>query len=166
MVKLVSYIYISLYNLSNTNLYIDQELLVDTSLELNCGRRYGVLGLNGSGKSSLLSVIGNREITIPAHLNIYHLTREMDPSDKTALECVMEVDELRIELERECDELALSTSDEAHERLMDITEQLEEMDADTAQMRAGQILDGLGFTTQMQAKKVFNFVINKSCIND
>ena len=79
----------------------------------------------------------------------------MAPSEKSALETVMEVDELRIELERECDELALSTSDEAHERLMDITEQLEEMDAATAQMRAGQILDGLGFSPQMQAKKVY-----------
>lgn len=26
------------------------ELLSDTRLELNCGRRYGLLGLNGSGK--------------------------------------------------------------------------------------------------------------------
>ena len=102
-----------------------------------------------------MSVIGNREINIPPHINIYHLTREMAPSEKSALETVMEVDELRIELERECDELALSTSDEAHERLMDITEQLEEMDAATAQMRAGQILDGLGFSPQMQAKKVY-----------
>lgn len=26
------------------------ELIQDTVLELNCGRRYGLLGLNGSGK--------------------------------------------------------------------------------------------------------------------
>lgn len=28
------------------------ELLTDTKLELNCGRRYGLLGLNGCGKSN------------------------------------------------------------------------------------------------------------------
>ena len=30
-----------------------QELLTDTSLELNSGRRYGLMGLNGTGKISL-----------------------------------------------------------------------------------------------------------------
>lgn len=30
------------------------ELMQDTLLELNCGRRYGLLGLNGSGKIFLL----------------------------------------------------------------------------------------------------------------
>ncbi len=34
------------------------ELLQDTSLELNYGRRYGLIGLNGSGKSTLLDCIG------------------------------------------------------------------------------------------------------------
>ncbi|VEN41772.1 unnamed protein product, partial [Callosobruchus maculatus] len=36
------------------------EMLQDTMLELNCGRRYGLIGLNGSGKSTLLAVLGNR----------------------------------------------------------------------------------------------------------
>lgn len=31
-----------------------QELLVDTSLELNSGRRYGLIGLNGTGKTSVV----------------------------------------------------------------------------------------------------------------
>lgn len=34
-----------------------QELLVDTSLELNSGRRYGLIGLNGTGKQSFLWLI-------------------------------------------------------------------------------------------------------------
>lgn len=33
-----------------------QELLVDTSLELNSGRRYGLIGLNGTGKRSVVRV--------------------------------------------------------------------------------------------------------------
>lgn len=35
------------------------ELLTDTKLELNCGRRYGLIGMNGSGKSnsSMLALI-------------------------------------------------------------------------------------------------------------
>ena len=58
-----------------------------------------------------MSVLGNREIGIPKHIDIYHLTRETSPSDKTALECVMEVDQVRLHLEKEAEELALSTSD-------------------------------------------------------
>ncbi len=54
----------------------------------------------------LLSAIGHREVPIPEHIDIYHLTREMAPSEKTALECVMEVDEERIKLEREAERLA------------------------------------------------------------
>lgn len=43
------------------------------------------------GKSTLLSVLGNREVPIPDHVDIFHLTREMPASDKSALQCVMEV---------------------------------------------------------------------------
>lgn len=54
----------------------------------------------------LLSAIGYREVPIPEHIDIYHLTREMAPSDKTALQCVMDVDEERIKLEKETERLA------------------------------------------------------------
>lgn len=54
----------------------------------------------------LLSAIGHREIPIPEHIDIYHLTREMAPSEKSALQCVMEVDEQRIMLEKEAERLA------------------------------------------------------------
>lgn len=54
----------------------------------------------------LLSAIGHREVPIPEHIDIYHLTREMPPSEKTALQSVMEVDEQRIKLEREAERLA------------------------------------------------------------
>lgn len=54
----------------------------------------------------LLSAIGKREVPIPEHIDIYHLTREMPPSDKTPLQCVMEVDTERAMLEREAERLA------------------------------------------------------------
>ncbi|KAA0719331.1 ATP-binding cassette sub-family F member 2 [Triplophysa tibetana] len=132
-----------------------QELLMDTSLELNSGRRYGLIGLNGTGKSMLLSAIGHREVPIPDHIDIYHLTREMAPSEKTALQCVMEVDEERIKLEKEAERLAHEDSE--CEKLMELYERLEELDADKAQMRASRILNGLGFTTAMQHKKLRDF---------
>lgn len=62
--------------------------------------------LSPSGKSMLLSAIGKREVPIPEHIDIYHLTREMPPSDKTPLQCVMEVDTERAMLEKEAERLA------------------------------------------------------------
>lgn len=134
------------------------ELLQDTKLELNSGRRYGLIGLNGSGKSSLMSAIGNRELPIPDHIDIFHLTREMSPSDKSALTTVMEVDALRLRLEREAEELAhRAETEEAHERLMDIYEHLDDLDASTAESRAAFILHGLGFSKSMQQQPVKDF---------
>lgn len=87
------------------------EMLQDALLELNCGRRYGLLGLNGSGKSTLLAVLGNREVPVPEHIDIFHLTREIPASDKSALQCVMEVDEERVRLEKLAEELVGSDDD-------------------------------------------------------
>uniref|UniRef100_A0A3B4AK15 ATP-binding cassette sub-family F member 2 n=1 Tax=Periophthalmus magnuspinnatus TaxID=409849 RepID=A0A3B4AK15_9GOBI len=129
------------------------ELLSDTSLELNSGRRYGLIGLNGT-KSMLLSAIGHREIPIPEHIDIYHLSREMAPSEKTALQCVMEVDEERIKLEKEAERLA---HEDECEKLMELYERLEELDADQAEVRASRILHGLGFSPIMQHKKLKDF---------
>jgi ATP-binding cassette subfamily F protein 2 len=124
---------------------------------LNCGRRYGLIGLNGSGKSALLATLGNREVPIPDHIDIYHLTREIPASDKTALQCVVEVDEERTKLEHLAEQLANCGDDASQDQLMDIYERLDEMSSDTAETRAACILNGLGFTKEMQQKKSKDF---------
>lgn len=129
----------------------------DTFLELNCGRRYGLIGANGSGKSSLLAVLGNREVPIQEQIDIFHLSREMPASTKTALECVMEVDQERIILEKRAEELATCEDDEAQEQLMDIYERLDEMAADQAEAKAARLLFGLGFDKAMQQKQAKDF---------
>lgn len=133
------------------------ELLTDTKLELNNGRRYGLIGLNGCGKSSLMSALGNRELPIPEHIDIFHVQREMPPSDKTAIQCVMEADTERQRLEKEAEELGSKNSEEVHDRLMEVYERLEELDAATAEVRAAEILHGLGFSKSMMTQKVKNF---------
>ncbi|XP_052246443.1 ATP-binding cassette sub-family F member 2-like [Dreissena polymorpha] len=133
------------------------ELLVDSRLELNCGRRYGLIGLNGCGKSTLLAALAHKELPIPDHIDTFLLRREMPPSDKTALECVMEVDTERIRLEREAEVLGSKDDHESHDRLMDVYERLEEMDSVQAERRAAYILNGLGFTRKMQGTAVKHF---------
>ena len=40
-----------------TILFHGAELLVDTTLEMNCGRRYGLIGVNGCGKYKLCILV-------------------------------------------------------------------------------------------------------------
>mgnify|MGYP001807258387 FL=1 len=75
---------------SFTLLYHGHELLQDSKLELNYGRRYGLLGLNGCGKSTMLKALAAREVPIPEHIDMYLLDREMPASDKTALKVPLE----------------------------------------------------------------------------
>lgn len=72
-------------------------LLGDTTLEINAGRRYGLLGENGCGKSTLLKAIDKREYPFPAHLDIYLLNEGAPPSDFGALEWVVKQAENEID---------------------------------------------------------------------
>ncbi|KAI5666365.1 hypothetical protein M9H77_16218 [Catharanthus roseus] len=132
------------------------DLIVDSELELNYGRRYGLLGLNGCGKSTLLTAIGCRELPIPDHMDIYHLSREIEASDLSSLEAVINCDEERLQLEKEAEALA-GQEDGGGEQLERIYERLEALDAATAEKRAAEILYGLGFDKKMQAKKTRDF---------
>merc|ERR1711962_1482736 len=134
------------------------ELLQDTKLELSVGNRYGLIGVNGSGKSSFLAVLGNREVPIQDHIDIYYLAREMPASEKTALEAVMEADEERIKLEKLAEQLATMEDEEAQDYLMEVYERLDELGADTAEAKASHLLKGLGFNTAMQNKKCKDYL--------
>ncbi|CAH9136050.1 unnamed protein product [Cuscuta epithymum] len=132
------------------------ELIVDSELELNYGRRYGLLGLNGCGKSTLLTAIGRRELPIPDHMDIFHLSHEIEASDMTSLQAVISCDEERIKLEKEVEALA-AQDDGGGEQLDRVYERLEAMDAATAEKRAAEVLFGLGFSKKMQEKKTRDF---------
>lgn len=74
-------------------------LIQDSTLELNFGRRYGLLGENGCGKSTLLKAISAREYPVPDHIDIYLLNEGAAPSELGALEWVVK------EAENEMDRL-------------------------------------------------------------
>jgi len=133
------------------------ELLQDTKLELSVGNRYGLMGVNGCGKSTLMACLGNREVPIQDHIDIYYLAREIPGSEKTALEAVMEADEERVKLEALAEMLALESDDASQEYLMQVYERLDDLGADTAESRAAHLLMGLQFTPSMQNKKCKDF---------
>jgi len=133
------------------------QLLQDTKLELSCGSRYGLMGVNGCGKSTLMAVLGNREVPIQEHIDIYFLDREVPASEKTAIEAVMEADEERMKLEALAEELATKEDEESQEYLMQVYERLDDLGAETAEFRAAHLLAGLQFTPEMQKKKCKDF---------
>ena len=55
-------------------------ILVDASLTLAYGRRYGLVGQNGIGKSTLLRALSRREVAVPTHISILHVEQEVCPS--------------------------------------------------------------------------------------
>jgi ATP-binding cassette subfamily F protein 2 len=64
-------------------------LFNDTTIEVNYGRRYGLLGENGCGKSTLLKAINAREFPFPDHIDIYLLNEGAPLTELGALEWVV-----------------------------------------------------------------------------
>ena len=146
--------------------YHGRDFIQDASLNLAPGQRYGLVGANGSGKTTLLRAIASRMIPFPKNIDCYLVDRAIDPSDSTALESVLEVNEEKDALDNEAtvlgdlmgeDGLSDERQNEIAARLNDIYIRLDELDADTAESRAGNILQGLGFTKEMQRKKTSDF---------
>lgn len=54
-------------------------ILTDTTLTLSYGHRYGLVGNNGIGKSTLLRALSRREVPIPTHISILHVEQEVLP---------------------------------------------------------------------------------------
>ena len=52
-------------------------ILTDTTLTMAFGRRYGLVGQNGIGKSTLLRALSRRELAIPTHISILHVEQEV-----------------------------------------------------------------------------------------
>ena len=54
-----------------------KRILSDTTLTLAYGRRYGLVGQNGIGKSTLLRALSRRELSVPKHISILHVEQEV-----------------------------------------------------------------------------------------
>lgn len=130
-----------------------RELIHDTTIELNMGARYGLLGSNGSGKSQFLKCLAAREVPIPNHIDIFLLERETDPSERTSVEVVIdealkEVKRLEAEVEKILEDYGGDC-----ELLPPIYDRLEQLNPDMFEATAAKILHGLGFSREMMAKK-------------
>ncbi|ATY66703.1 protein GCN20 [Cordyceps militaris CM01] len=150
-----------------------QRILTDTTLTLAYGHRYGLVGNNGVGKSTLLRALSRREVAIPTHISILHVEQELTGDDTPAIQAVLDADVWRKVLMREQEELMAGlaeleikrapladTSADAAKldreketmdtKLGDVQGKLAEMESDKAESRAASILAGLGFSAERQ----------------
>lgn len=129
-----------------------RELIKDTLLELTIGRRYGLIGANGSGKSTMLKCLANREVPIPDHIDLYFLDEEAPPSEMTATEFVIQgVKDEVARLEKQADEVIEEHGPE-DPMVQQIYEKLEELNPESFETRAGKLLFGLGFSMDMMKR--------------
>mmetsp|Transcript_2625 Transcript_2625/g.3789 ORF Transcript_2625/g.3789 Transcript_2625/m.3789 type:complete len:599 (+) Transcript_2625:107-1903(+) len=128
------------------------ELIMDTDIELTIGRRYGLIGTNGSGKSEFLKCIANREVPIPDWVDLFLLSEEQKPTEFTAMEVVISKAEAEIKRLEKLAESVLEEEGQESQTLQDIYERMDQLDPSTFKARAGKILRGLGFGDAMMKK--------------
>ena len=128
-------------------------LFENASVSFNYPQRYGLLGENGSGKSTFLQSLAERDIAIPEHIDIYMVRGEAPPSDQGPVEFIVAAAKAKVErLEKRVEELSASTDEAEMEEVERFLEEIEDMDPNTFEAKAGSILHGLGFSQQMMAR--------------
>ncbi|HEX7028213.1 MAG TPA: ATP-binding cassette domain-containing protein [Gammaproteobacteria bacterium] len=140
-------------------------LLEGASLTVYPGRRVGVIGANGSGKSSLFKLLlgeltqDGGELAIPRQWHIAHMAQEIEMTERTAVDFVMDGDvRLRaIEADIRKAEAGSANNAAAQQRLVKLYAELEAIDGYQALNRAERLLHGLGFTQPQVNEPVKNF---------
>uniref|UniRef100_A0A8C9U6E7 ATP-binding cassette sub-family F member 1 n=1 Tax=Scleropages formosus TaxID=113540 RepID=A0A8C9U6E7_SCLFO len=137
-----------------------KELFVNADLLIVAGRRYGLVGPNGKGKTTLLKHIANRALSIPPNIDVLLCEQEVIADDTPAVQAVLKADTRRLKLleeERQLQSLLDKGEDNVTERLEKVYEELRAIGAAAAEAKARRILAGLSFTPEMQNRATKKF---------
>eukprot|EP00915_Cephaloidophora_sp_WS-2016_P008782 GHVH01012303.1.p1 GENE.GHVH01012303.1~~GHVH01012303.1.p1 ORF type:complete len:757 (-),score=134.38 GHVH01012303.1:65-2335(-) len=137
-----------------------RELLKEADLKVVMGHKYGLIGRNGIGKSTLLGAMVRGEIKgIEKALNIACVEQDVEWLDgETALEAVLRVDKERSDLMQEVSDLQATIGEVLDEacaqtqtamRIAWIYDRLSTIEADKAPTFAIALLKGLGLSDMM-----------------
>jgi ATP-binding cassette, subfamily F, member 3 len=135
-------------------------LLENVTLQIHPGQKAGVTGANGSGKSSLFSLVLGElgpdagDIAFPADWVVAHVAQETPTDRRASIEYVLDGDAELRNVERQ---IAAAEAGGSGERLANLHARFEAIDGYTARSRAGQLLHGLGFTTEDESRAVNEF---------
>lgn len=137
-----------------------KDLFVNASLHITAGRRYGLVGPNGHGKTTLLRHIASRALNIPPNIDVLYCEQEVVADDNSAVDSVLKADVKRTQLLEEMTKLEKEQEagiTKVTERLKEVYDELRAIGADSAEARARRILAGLGFSREMQERQTKHF---------
>ena len=135
-------------------------LLEQAALSLAPGRRVGLIGKNGSGKSSLFALLKGEitadkgNVSIPKHWKTATVAQETPALDISALDYVLQGDG-----ELQLFQTALHEAEAKNDGMKqaEYHAKLEEIDAYSAPARAAKLLSGLGFSQEELSRPVKSF---------
>jgi len=125
-------------------------LLENASATIPAGHKVGLIGRNGTGKTTLFRLIRGElsletgSIELPRQARIGGVAQEVPGNDISLLETVLAADTERAEL------LAEAERADDPNRIAEIQTRLADIDAWSAEGRASSILKGLGFSPEKQ----------------
>ncbi|HEV7913289.1 MAG TPA: ABC-F family ATP-binding cassette domain-containing protein, partial [Albitalea sp.] len=134
-----------------------RRLIDHASVQIPGGARVGLVGRNGTGKSTLFRLIGGElapddgTIDIPKRARIGRLAQEAPGGPESLLEVVLAADTERSAL------LAEAEHATDPQRIAEIQTRLADIAAHSAPARAAAILAGLGFSAADQARPCSEF---------
>jgi ATP-binding cassette subfamily F protein 3 len=135
-------------------------LLEAADVSIHPGERIGLIGANGSGKSSLFALLQGElhtdrgEVDFPAHWRLAHVAQETPALDRAALDYAIDGDTVLRHLQAQ-----LASAEEKHDGALmgELHAALADADAYTARSRAATLLTGLGFREGELGEPVSSF---------
>ncbi|KAK2176253.1 hypothetical protein NP493_669g00031 [Ridgeia piscesae] len=153
-----------------------KELFVNATLQITAGRRYGLVGPNGHGKTTLLNHIAQRILQIPPNIDCLLCEQGVRVDGGYRDWCLrLSVDVrvdggyrdwcLRLSVYEELEAIGADVCLSVYEELeaigadvcLSVYEELEAIGADSAEPKARRILAGLGFSREMQERQTNHF---------
>jgi len=135
-------------------------LFDDVSLTIHHQQKVGLVGANGTGKTSLFKVIKNEievdqsSVNFPSDLRISYLAQEVPGSDEISLDYVLSGDHKLIEIQKE---IELAEREEKYDLLAELYETYSSLDGYSAKSKAEQLMVGLGFKSEDFTKSLKDF---------
>ena len=128
-------------------------LFVDTPLTVAFGHKYGLIGKNGIGKSSLLKQLANGQIPLHDKMDVYYMEQDVEVTGDSIIDMVLKSNEYRYHLIKKHEKLTQLLDDDTVEdengKLVEeynkTVEELENIGAEKDASIVTKILLGLGF---------------------
>ena len=135
-------------------------LFDDVSLTIHHQQKVGLVGANGTGKTSLFKIIKKEievdqsSVSFPTDLRISYLAQEVKGTDEIALDYVLSGDASLIDIQKK---IEAAEKEESYDLLGELYAIYSSLDGYSAKSKAEQLMLGLGFTSEDFHKPLKDF---------